>query len=121
MERVYELFPIREVRKNQDGATLSGGEQQMLAIARTLMGNPLLLLLDEPCEGLAPLIVKTLGDQIRLLKKEGMTILITEQNAIFALELSERCYILEKGLVVWDGNAEDLESRPEIMKQYLGI
>ncbi|MCF8145944.1 MAG: ABC transporter ATP-binding protein [Deltaproteobacteria bacterium] len=121
LKRVYKLFPILEARKSQDGATLSGGEQQMLTIARTLMGDPLLLLLDEPCEGLAPLIVKTLGDQIRLLKGEGMTILITEQNAIFALELSERAYILEKGAVVWRGNAMELKERPDIMKKYLGI
>jgi len=121
LARVYELFPILEHRKNQDGATLSGGEQQMLTIARTLMGDPLLLLLDEPCEGLAPLIVKTLGNQIRLLKEEGMTILITEQNALFALELSERGYILEKGIVVWGGQALDLKERPDIMKTYLGI
>jgi len=121
LKRVYELFPILEVRKNQDGATLSGGEQQMLTIGRTLMGDPLLLLLDEPCEGLAPLIVKSLGDQIRLLKSEGMTILITEQNAIFALDLSERTYILEKGAIVWRGEAHELKQKPDTMKKYLGI
>lgn len=121
LQKIYELFPILGDRSNQYGGTLSGGEQQMLTIARALMGNPRLLLLDEPCEGLAPVIVQNLEKQIRLLKNEGMSILLTEQNASFALRLSERAYILEKGKVCWDGPTAELRENPEIMKRYLGV
>lgn len=121
LERVYGLFPILKARDTQEGGTLSGGEQQMLTVARTLMGNPRLLLLDEPCEGLAPQIVKTLEEQVGLLKTEGMTILLAEQNANFALKLSYRAYILEKGVVCWSGKASELKENPEIMKTYLGV
>ena len=121
LERVYALFPILKERDTQEGGTLSGGEQQMLTIARTLMGNPRLLLLDEPSEGLAPRVVRALEDQVRLLKMEGMTILLAEQNANFALKLSDRAYILEKGSVCWSGNASELKERPEVLKNYLGL
>jgi branched-chain amino acid transport system ATP-binding protein len=93
----------------------------MLTIARTLMGNPRLLLLDEPSEGLAPLVVKAIEEQILLLKKEGMTILLSEQNSNLALKISDRGYILEKGLVAWQGSVSELKSDPEIMKNYLGL
>jgi branched-chain amino acid transport system ATP-binding protein len=121
IEKVHRLFPILKARDKQWGGTLSGGEQQMLTIARTLMGNPRLLLLDEPSEGLAPLVVKAIEEQILLLKKEGMTILLSEQNSNFALRVSDRSYILEKGLVAWRGGISELKANPEIMKNYLGI
>ena len=121
IEKVHRLFPILKARDKQWGGTLSGGEQQMLTIARTLMGNPRLLLLDEPSEGLAPLVVKAIEEQTLLLKKEGMTILLSEQNSNFALKISDRGYILEKGLVAWQGDISELKRNPEIMKNYLGL
>ncbi len=108
-------------RANQIGGTLSGGEQQMLTIARTLMGNPKILLLDEPSEGLAPFVVKELTSQVRRLKMEGMPILLSEQNSSFTLKLSNRAYILEKGHVQWNGQVSELRENPEIMKKYLGV
>ena len=119
--KIHRLFPILQERDKQWGGTLSGGEQQMLTIARTLMGNPRLLLLDEPSEGLAPLVVRTIGEQILALKKEGMTILLSEQNSTFALKVSDRGYILEKGQVSWHGEVSELKEKPEIMNTYLGI
>lgn len=121
LTRAYEVFPILEHRKSQMGGTLSGGEQQMLTIARTLMGNPRLLLLDEPSEGLAPLVVKELERQIRSLKTERMPILLSEQNSSFTLKLSDRAYILEKGQVRWNGKVTELRESPEIMKTFLGV
>ena len=121
MEKVHRLFPILQERDNQWGGTLSGGEQQMLTIARTLMGNPTLLLLDEPSEGLSPMMVATIREQILALKKEGLTMLLSEQNSSFALRVSDRAYILEKGHVLWQGSTTELRSKPEIMKTYLGV
>ena len=121
LDRVYEMFPILKTRQAQLGGTLSGGEQQMLTIARTLMGNPELLLLDEPTEGLSPLIVKELENQIRALKEEGMTILLSEQNSKVTLNLSDRAYILEKGQIKWSGEVKILKEKQEILKQYLGL
>ena len=93
----------------------------MLTIARTLMGNPQLLLLDEPSEGLAPIIIKELENQVRRLKTEGMPILLSEQNSSFIMRLSDRAYILEKGQVPWKGEVSELKDKPEIMKTYLGV
>jgi len=93
----------------------------MLTIARTLIGNPELLLLDEPSQGLSPLVVKELEGQVRRLKEEGMTILLSEQNSAFTLRLSDRGYILEKGQVKWEGKVETLQEEPEILKRYLGL
>jgi branched-chain amino acid transport system ATP-binding protein len=121
IEKVRRLFPILAERDNQWGGTLSGGEQQMLTIARTLMGNPSLLLLDEPSEGLAPMITKAIEEQILLLKKEGLTILLSEQNSSFALRVSDRAYILEKGHILWQGTPGELRGKPEIMMTYLGV
>jgi len=120
-ERVFELFPALNPIQNRRGGYLSGGEQQMLTIARTLMGNPELLLLDEPSEGLAPIVVQQLGEQISKLRGEGMTILLCEQNARFSLNLSDRVYILEKGEVRYQGSATDFKRDEEIYKTYLAL
>ena len=121
LDRVFRMFPILEKRHSQMGGTLSGGEQQMLTIGRTLMGNPALLMLDEPSEGLAPLVARELSNQVRNLKRDGMPILLTEQNTSFTLMLSDRGYILEKGQVRWDGLVSELKEKPEILRNYLGI
>jgi branched-chain amino acid transport system ATP-binding protein len=121
LDRIFRMFPILEKRHSQMGGTLSGGEQQMLTIGRTLMGNPILLMLDEPSEGLAPLVVRELTGQVRNLKKGGMPILLTEQNTSFTLMLSDRGYILEKGHVRWDGPVSELKEKPEILRNYLGV
>jgi branched-chain amino acid transport system ATP-binding protein len=119
--RVYDLFSGLEKLDGRKGGHLSGGEQQMLAIARALMGNPRLLLLDEPAEGLAPLVVRRLAEQVRMLKEEGMTILVTEQNLKFALELSDRAYVIEKGQVRFEGTAEELAKNEEVRGAYLAL
>jgi branched-chain amino acid transport system ATP-binding protein len=120
-ERVYELFPtLRELRDRQ-GGVLSGGEQQMLTIARTLMGNPELLLLDEPSEGLAPLVVHHLGEQIARLKREGLTILLAEQNVDFSLALADRVYVVEKGRIRFQGTARAFREDESIRQQYLAL
>ncbi len=121
LESVYALFPRLEERKNQPGGTLSGGEQQMLAIGRALMTNPELLLMDEPSEGLAPAIVKLLADFMKVVKEKGVTTLLAEQNSKFALTFSDRAYMLEKGEICWQGTCEELREKNEIMKRYLGV
>jgi branched-chain amino acid transport system ATP-binding protein len=120
LERVFDLFPALKPIQTRRGGFLSGGEQQMLTIARTLMGNPLLLLLDEPSEGLAPIVVQQLGEQIKKLRQEGMTILLCEQNAKFSLDLCDRLYILEKGQVRYSGSVADFH-RDEAYKSYLAL
>ena len=120
-ERVYGLFPkLRELAGRQ-GGFLSGGEQQMLTIARTLMGNPELLLLDEPSEGLAPLVVEHLKEQIERLKREGLTILLAEQNVGFCLDLADRVYVLEKGQIRYQGTAREFREDESIRHQYLAL
>jgi branched-chain amino acid transport system ATP-binding protein len=121
LDRVFEVFPALDKIRNRRGGYLSGGEQQMLTVARALMGNPRLLLLDEPSEGLAPLLVQQLGEQIAKLKQEGMTILISEQNAEFSLGLSDRVYILEKGEVRFDGTVDDFMKDEETYRAYLTV
>jgi branched-chain amino acid transport system ATP-binding protein len=121
VERVYELFPVLTKLNDRKGGYLSGGEQQMLTIGRTLMGNPDLLLLDEPSEGLAPLVVRDLGMQIQRLKNEGITILLCEQNAKFATALSDRAYVLEKGQVRFAGTIQELQDNAEVRRQYLTL
>jgi branched-chain amino acid transport system ATP-binding protein len=121
VERVWDLFPkLRELRDRQ-GGFLSGGEQQMLTIARTLMGNPELLLLDEPSEGLAPLIVDHLKEQITRLKADGLPILLAEQNVDFCLDLADRVYVLEKGHIRYEGSARAFREDASIRHQYLAI
>lgn len=121
LEDVYELFPMLQGLRNRKGGYLSGGEQQMLTIARTLMGNPELLLLDEPTEGLSPLLVRELGRQIQKLKTRGITVLLAEQNAKFALTLSERVYVLEKGQVRFTGMSQELRADHSLRKALLGV
>lgn len=121
LEKIYEIFPILKEREKQYGGTLSGGEQQMLTIGRTLMGNPRLILLDEPSEGLGPLVVREVYKQINGLKEKGITILLSEQQTKFALNFSNRIYILEKGRIPWEGCPAMLKDKPEIMKEYLGV
>ncbi len=117
---IYELFPRLKERKNQLAGTLSGGEQQMLAIGRALMSEPELLLLDEPSLGLAPVLVKTIFETIKQIKEEGTTILLVEQNAKAALKLADRGYVLEVGKIVMEGTSEELISSPKIQEAYLG-
>ena len=121
LEKIYELFPILAERKHQLGGTMSGGEQQMLTVGRTLMGNPELILLDEPVEGLAPLVVKELGRQILKIKKMGQTILFSEQNVNFATLTSDRAYVIDKGKIRYHGSIEELSADEEIKKKYLMI
>ena len=121
LERVYELFPNLAELRDRQGGFLSGGEQQMLTIARTLMGNPELLLLDEPSEGLAPLVVEHLGEQIGRLKRDGLTILLAEQNVDFSLALADRVYVLEKGTVRYEGTAQAFRVDESIRHQYLAL
>jgi branched-chain amino acid transport system ATP-binding protein len=121
IETVGDLFPILRERKNQQGGHLSGGEQQMLTIARTLVGNPELLLLDEPSEGLAPLVVATLRDKIAELKAQGLTILLAEQGIDFALSLADRVYVLEKGTVRFSGAASELRTDTELREGLLAL
>ncbi len=119
-ERVMELFPRLKERRKQLAGTLSGGEQQMLAIGRALMSHPKMLLLDEPSMGLAPIIVMDIFDIIQTCNKEGMTILLVEQNAKMALSISDRAYVLETGNIVMEGKASDLLNDDKVKKAYLG-
>jgi branched-chain amino acid transport system ATP-binding protein len=121
MERVFDLFPKLRELVGRQGGFLSGGEQQMLTIARTLMGNPELLLLDEPSEGLAPLVVEHLKEQIGRLKRDGLTILLAEQNVGFSLDLADRVYVLEKGHIRFEGTAREFRDNDAIRQQYLAL
>jgi branched-chain amino acid transport system ATP-binding protein len=120
MERVYEMFPILEKRSKQIAGTLSGGEQQMLAIGRALMGRPELLLLDEPSMGIAPLIVREIFNVIKQLNQSGTTILLVEQNARAALKVAHHSYVLERGEIVLEGLAAELLDNPKVKEHYLG-
>ncbi|MBU4563021.1 ABC transporter ATP-binding protein, partial [bacterium] len=120
LEWVYELFPQIKERLWQKGGTLSGGEQQMLAVARGLMSRPKLLMLDEPSLGLAPLLVKEIFDIIKRIHREGMTVLLVEQNAFAALKIADYAYVLETGKVVLHGTGEELLQDERVKKAYLG-
>ena len=120
-DELYEIFPNLAEMKNRGAGRMSGGEQQMLTIARTLMGNPYLLLLDEPSEGVAPVIVEQMAEMILRLKKAGVSILLSEQNIHFARYVSDRAYMLEKGHVTWSGTMDELTGSPEISLKYLSI
>jgi branched-chain amino acid transport system ATP-binding protein len=121
IEAVCELFPVLRELRDRRGGYLSGGEQQMLTIARTLLGNPELLLLDEPSEGLAPLIVETLRAKITELKADGLTILLAEQGVDFSLSLADRVYVLEKGRVIFSGSAVELRSDEDRLHRLLAL
>ena len=120
LETVMELFPILRERARQPAGTLSGGEQQMIAIARALMARPRLLLLDEPTMGLAPFLVKMILDTLAQLKERGITVLLVEQNARAALQIADRGYVLENGRIVLEGPAEDLLADQDVKRAYLG-
>jgi branched-chain amino acid transport system ATP-binding protein len=120
MDRVFELFPRLKEREKQKAGTMSGGEQQMLAIGRAMMANPKLLLLDEPSMGLAPVLVERIYETIAEINKQGTTILLVEQNANFALDVSKRGYVLETGTVALSDEASALRENPEVQKAYLG-
>ena len=120
LKRVFDLFPRLEEREKQKAGTMSGGEQQMLAIGRALMADPKLLLLDEPSMGIAPILVERIYETIAQINEQGMTILLVEQNANFALGVSKRGYVLETGEVALSDDADKLRDNPEVQKAYLG-
>jgi branched-chain amino acid transport system ATP-binding protein len=120
-EQLFELFPNLQERRDNKGKQLSGGEQQMLTIARTLMGNPLLVLLDEPSEGLAPRIVEQMAETIQRLKQTGLTILLSEQNLHFARLVADTAYIIEKGEVKFSGTIAELDADPDTRNAYLSV
>jgi branched-chain amino acid transport system ATP-binding protein len=121
LERVYGLFPRLAERALQPGGTLSGGEQQMLAIARALMTNGRMLMLDEPSEGLAPIVVREIGRIVQGLKGERLSILLVEQNYHLALRVADRVYVMNKGQIVWEGTPAGLEADEDVKRRYLGV
>jgi branched-chain amino acid transport system ATP-binding protein len=121
LERVFTLFPRLQERSRQKAGTMSGGEQQMLAIGRALMSNPKLLLLDEPAMGLAPVLVERIYETVVEINRQGTTILLVEQNALYALEVSQRGYVLETGRVSVASDSESLRENPDVQRAYLGV
>jgi branched-chain amino acid transport system ATP-binding protein len=120
-ERVYDIFPNLKERRHNRGSELSGGEQQMLAVGRALMTNPQILLMDEPSEGLAPVIVERVAEVIRGLRGQKLSILLVEQNYKLGVDSADYVYILSKGVVVWDGKPADLEAEPKVRQTHLGV
>ena len=120
IERIYTAFPILKERRQQLAGTLSGGQQQMVAIGRALMSRPVLCMFDEPSMGLAPMMVETIGEMIADIRKRGTTVLLVEQNASLALRLADRAYVLETGRVTLSGDAKALADNPEVHRAYLG-
>ena len=121
MEKIFSLYPVLQERRNQLAGTLSGGEQQMLAIGRAIMSRPKILLLDEPSLGLAPIMIEKTAEMIREIHKKGTTVLLVEQNAFMALTMSDRAYVLEIGKTVLEGKARDLLKNEHVQKAYLGM
>jgi branched-chain amino acid transport system ATP-binding protein len=121
LARIYETFPRLAERRRSRGTDLSGGEQQMLAIARALVRGPKIILLDEPFEGLAPIIVKNLMEVCRMLAEQGQTIVVVEQNVVAAMAIAHRAYIINNGHIVYDGSVADLKAQPDVMTRYLGV
>jgi branched-chain amino acid transport system ATP-binding protein len=120
LKRIFDLFPRLDERQRQKAGTMSGGEQQMLAIGRAMMGKPKLLLLDEPSMGISPILTERIYETIAEINQQGTTILLVEQNANFALEVSQRAYVLETGKVVMSDDSVALRTNPEVQKAYLG-
>jgi branched-chain amino acid transport system ATP-binding protein len=121
LETLRELFPILSQRRQNRGLQLSGGEQQILAIARALMGNPKLLILDEPCEGLAPIIIRLIAETIDSVSKEGVTIFLVEQNVEMTLKIAHRHYVIDQGKIIYSGSNEELAGNQEIRDKYLSV
>ena len=121
LERIYAIFPRLAERRRSRGTDLSGGEQQMLAIARALIRGPKIMLLDEPFEGLAPIIVQNLMEVCRRLAEQGQTIVVVEQNVVAAMAIAQRAYVINNGHVVYDGSVTDLKASPDTMTRYLGV
>lgn len=121
IKRIYQVFPLLEPLRHRVAGRLSGGEQQMLAIARTLMGNPVLLLLDEPSEGLAPIIVQRIGELLRQLRDTGATVLIAEQNMHFCLGIASQATVIDKGQIVYSASIDDLKANEQIRQRYLAL
>jgi branched-chain amino acid transport system ATP-binding protein len=120
-EKIYALFPRLKERIHQRASTLSGGEQQMLAFARALISNPLFILMDEPTEGLAPVVVREVGDLILRLKKEGLSIFLVEQNLSFAKKFADYTHVMSKGKIVYSSTPSELWENREVKEQYLGV
>jgi len=121
LEKIFSYFPVLKERLNQEGKSLSGGEQQMLAIARAITTKPRLILMDEPSEGLMPLLVNKIKEIIRQFKEEGISILLVEQNAEMALDVSDRAYVMEKGMIQWAGTSSDIMKDKALLSKYLGV
>ena len=120
-ERVAHIFPRLRERWTQEGTSLSGGEQQMLAIARALVADPVLMLIDEPSEGLSPILVEKIAEVLREIRNQGMTILLVEQNTDMALEISSRCYLMDEGVIKFEGSPAEIKGNEEIQGEYLAI
>ncbi len=120
-DRIFKHFPVLKARRNQKGSRLSGGEQQMLAVSRSLMGNPELIMVDEPTEGLAPLLVKEVRDMLEDINKTGVSVLFVEHNLKVAMSLAQRIYLMGKAFLAFTGTVEELDARPEIREKYLEV
>jgi branched-chain amino acid transport system ATP-binding protein len=120
-ERVGQIFPRLRERMDQEGTSLSGGEQQMLAIARALVSDPVLMLIDEPSEGLSPLLVEKIAEVLKEIKERGTTILLVEQNTDMALEISNRCYLMDEGVIKFEGSPEAIKGDERIQREYLAV
>jgi len=121
VEEIYELFPVLDPLRSSNGEDLSGGEQQMLAVGRALVQQPSVLLLDEPTEGLAPVIVEDLQSMLQDVVDEDVTVLLSEQNVNFAFELATRCYVIDTGSIVFEGDIEELQEREDLLEKYLAV
>jgi branched-chain amino acid transport system ATP-binding protein len=121
LEQISQVFPRLRERWSQEGTSLSGGEQQMLAIARALVSDPVLMLIDEPSEGLSPIMVEKIAEVLKEIKKQGKTILLVEQNTDMALEISNRCYLMDEGVIKFEGSPAEIKGNEEIQREYLAI